>query len=114
MLRSAFCQETLHLGPSLLCEMIQVGGIPLLKALHVNFVGGYDRERAIASLKGNHADLICMGRHFLANPDLPRRWREDAPLNKYNRDTFYSQGNQGYIDYPFLDGVPESAKKFLG
>ena len=36
-----------------------------------------------------------------------------APLNKYDRPTFYSQGNQGYLDYPFMDGVPDSAAKFL-
>ncbi len=81
--------------------------------LRVTNAGGYNRERAIEALKGNHADLICVGRPFLANPDLPKRWREDAPLNKYNRDTFYSQGNDGYIDYPFLDGVPDSAKRFF-
>ncbi len=75
--------------------------------------GGYKRESAIEALKGKHTDLVCVGRQYLANPDLPRRWREDAPLNKYQRETFYTQGNEGYIDYPFLDGVPESAMKFL-
>ena len=57
---------------------------------------------------------MCLGRDCLAKPDLPRRWHENAALNKYNRDTFYTQGNEGYIDYPFLDGVPESALRFSG
>lgn len=28
------------------------------------------------------ADLVCYGRHYIANPDLPRRFRLGAPLNK--------------------------------
>lgn len=65
--------------------------------------GGYNRERAIQSLKLDHADLICFGRHYLSNPDLPKRFREHAELNKYNRDTFYTSNDAGYIDYPFLE-----------
>ncbi|KAL0021784.1 hypothetical protein WJX79_010845 [Trebouxia sp. C0005] len=64
--------------------------------------GGYNRERAIAALKQDHADLITFGRHYLANPDLPRRFRESAPLNKYDRATFYGGDDKGYTDYPFL------------
>ena len=70
------------------------------------YAGGYNRERAIESLQKEHADLICFGRTYLSNPDLPRRFREHAQLNKYNRDTFYTNDDQGYIDYPFLgEGV---------
>ena len=75
--------------------------------------GGYNRQRAIQALKSGQTDLVCLGRLYLANPDLPNRWREDAPLNRYNRDTFYTQGNEGYVDYPFLSGIPDSTKKFL-
>ncbi|DBB09760.1 TPA: hypothetical protein ACH3X3_001395 [Trebouxia sp. C0006] len=68
--------------------------------------GGYNRERAIEALQKDHADLICFGRHYLANPDLPKRFREHAELNSYNRDTFYTNDDAGYIDYPFLeDGI---------
>jgi len=39
----------------------------------------------------------------LANPDLPRRFELHAPLNKYNRETFYTHDPVvGYTDYPFL------------
>lgn len=69
----------------------------------LHYAGGYNRERAIESLQKDHADLICFGRHYLSNPDLPRRFREHAELNKYNRDTFYTNDDQGYIDYPFLE-----------
>ena len=71
--------------------------------LNVTFPGGYNRERAIEALKTNHADMITFGRQYLANPDLPNRFRQNAELNKYNRDTFYADGDEGYIDYPFLE-----------
>ena len=44
------------------------------------------------------ADAIAYGRTFLANPDLPERFRQDAPLNADNAKTWYSQGPEGYID----------------
>jgi 2,4-dienoyl-CoA reductase-like NADH-dependent reductase (Old Yellow Enzyme family) len=46
------------------------------------------------------ADLVAVGRPFLANPDLPRRWREGLPLNEPNPATFYGGGAEGYTDYP--------------
>ncbi|OFE16356.1 alkene reductase [Humibacillus sp. DSM 29435] len=49
-------------------------------------------------------DLVAVGREFLANPDLVRRWRENAPLNAPNEQTFYGGGAQGYTDYPSLAG----------
>ncbi|HEX2904546.1 MAG TPA: alkene reductase [Jatrophihabitans sp.] len=49
------------------------------------------------------AELIAVGRPFLANPDLPRRWQLDAQLNEPDPDTFYTPGPRGYIDYPTLE-----------
>jgi N-ethylmaleimide reductase len=40
---------------------------------------------------------------FLANPDLPKRFDLDAPLNDLDRNTMYGGQDQGYIDYPFLN-----------
>lgn len=37
---------------------------------------------AITSDPTGAADLVCYGRHYIANPDLPRRFRLGAPLNK--------------------------------
>ncbi len=51
------------------------------------------------------ADAISFGRTFLANPDLPERLRTGAPLNKDDMKTWYSQGPEGYIDYPALETV---------
>ena len=37
--------------------------------------------------------------------NLPKRIELDAPLNAYDRKTFYARGVEGYIDYPALDAV---------
>ncbi|WWC90126.1 uncharacterized protein L201_005059 [Kwoniella dendrophila CBS 6074] len=44
-------------------------------------------------------DLIAFGRYFISNPDLPNRLKNGYPLKKYERDTFYSSGPKGYIDF---------------
>ncbi|KAL3747128.1 hypothetical protein ACJRO7_015980 [Eucalyptus globulus] len=66
--------------------------------------GGFTRELGMKALAGGDADLISYSRLFISNPDLVYRFKVDAPLNGYNRDTFYTQDPVvGYIDYPFLD-----------
>jgi 2,4-dienoyl-CoA reductase-like NADH-dependent reductase (Old Yellow Enzyme family) len=62
----------------------------------------YDGRSAQAALDAGVADAIAFGRTFIANPDLPRRIAEDAPFNKDVARTWYSQGPEGYIDYPTL------------
>jgi N-ethylmaleimide reductase len=37
--------------------------------------GGFDQETAEAWLRQGKADLVAFGRKFLANPDLPERFR---------------------------------------
>ncbi|KAF0191538.1 MAG: NADH:flavin oxidoreductase/NADH oxidase [Gammaproteobacteria bacterium] len=64
--------------------------------------GGYDAARAESDLAAGKADLIAVGRPFLANPDLPARWRTHAPLNVPDTSTFYTPGEKGYTDYPAL------------
>lgn len=64
--------------------------------------GGFDLEAAERWLKHKRADAIVFGRKFLANPDLPERLREQAPLNQPDAKTFYGGGAKGYTDYPNL------------
>ena len=64
--------------------------------------GGYDPARAETDLTAGNGDLIAVGRHFLANPDLPARWRANAPLNQPDFGTFYTPGAKGYTDYPTI------------
>ena len=64
---------------------------------------GYDRDRALAALQSDDADLIAFGSLFIANPDLPLRLAQNAPLNVPDVSTFYGGAEKGYTDYPFLD-----------
>ena len=66
--------------------------------------GGFDKLSAEQMLQSRLADLVAFGRAFIANPDLPRRLALDAALNEPDRETFYTSGPKGYIDYPALDG----------
>ena len=64
--------------------------------------GGFDRDIAEAWLEQGQADLIAFGRKFLANPDLPERFRERKPLNVDDPSTYYGGDAKGYTDYPSL------------
>lgn len=64
--------------------------------------GNYTPDSGRAVLEAGHANLVAFGRLFISNPDLPERILKNAPLNLPDADTFYSQGPEGYIDYPFL------------
>jgi N-ethylmaleimide reductase len=57
---------------------------------------------ALAAVASGQADLVSFGRPFIANPDLGRRLRENAPWNEPDRSTFYRGGAAGYTDYPTL------------
>jgi N-ethylmaleimide reductase len=60
----------------------------------------YGFERAQAALDAGECDGIAFGRPFLANPDLPYRFANGLPLNEDVPQTWYSQGPEGYVDYP--------------
>lgn len=64
--------------------------------------GGYDRERGNLAVADGYADLVSFARLFIANPDLPERFAENAILNEPNQETFYGGDERGYTDYPFL------------
>lgn len=65
--------------------------------------GGFDAKGAEEILIKGDADLVAFGRHFISNPDLPRRIRLGLPLNPYDRGTFYGGNAHGYTDYPFYE-----------
>jgi 2,4-dienoyl-CoA reductase-like NADH-dependent reductase (Old Yellow Enzyme family) len=58
-------------------------------------------------LAGGGADAIVYGVKFLANPDLPERFRRGAQLNEPDQSTFYAPGERGYTDYPTLGQMLE-------
>ncbi|GJR32209.1 UBN2_2 domain-containing protein [Tanacetum coccineum] len=56
------------------------------------------------SLAANEEALKRFGRAFLANPDLPRRFMLNAPLNKCNGSTFYTDDPVvGYTEITVFD-----------
>jgi N-ethylmaleimide reductase len=78
---------------------------PILRGLFGGAVmvnGGYDARSANAAIARGEADLVAFGVPFLANPDLPARYRNDGPLNAADPATFYAGEEKGYIDYPAL------------
>ena len=79
---------------------------PQLKAL---FGGVYIANEKFTQATGNQvlaageADAVAYGVPFIANPDLPERFKQNAPLNAPDQSTFYAPGAKGYTDYPYLN-----------
>ena len=90
-----FARESLaepRLGPALKQAF---GGIYIANQL-------LTAESAAMLLEKGEADAVAFGQLFIANPDLPRRLAQGAPLNAPEAATFYASGPQGYTDYPSL------------
>lgn len=58
---------------------------PLLRA------GGFNRESALKAVEEfpDNDIVVVFGRHFIANPDLVFRLKENLPLTRYDRSLFY-------------------------
>jgi len=65
--------------------------------------GGFEPDTAEAIVAAGTLDAVAFGRHFISNPDLPRRIREHFPLADYDRSTFYTFDARGYTDYAAFD-----------
>jgi N-ethylmaleimide reductase len=63
---------------------------------------GYTADEATQAIAAGKLDAVAFGTGFLANPDLPARFKAKAALNPPDPATFYSPGAQGYTDYPSL------------
>jgi len=74
--------------------------------------GGFEPDTAEAIIAKGDADLASFGRHFIANPDLPKRIRLGLALNPYDRSTFYGREARGYTDYPFYQESAAVASTF--
>ncbi len=79
----------------------------LRDSFHGVFVanGGYDKERANLCIQNGLCDAVSFGTLFIANPDLPERFKADAELNKADSQTFYTSGKEGYTDYPKMNDL---------
>lgn len=75
-------------------------GGPVIVNSGFSTVTGLDDVEKI--IDGDLAELVAVGREYLANPDLAERWRTGAALNEPNPATFYGGAAEGYTDYPAL------------
>ena len=64
----------------------------------------YTADSAIAALAAGHADGIAFGCPYIANPDLVERIAAGQPWASSNPAQWYSQGAEGYTDYPAFNG----------
>jgi len=86
---------------------LRQGAAPVsLVALRQEFHGplivanGFTYTTGTRVLEENLADAAAFGRLFNANPDLPERFRLNAPLNPPDESTFYGGAEKGYPGYP--------------
>jgi 2,4-dienoyl-CoA reductase-like NADH-dependent reductase (Old Yellow Enzyme family) len=63
---------------------------------------GFDQASAEKVVGSGEVDAVAFGKLFIANPDLPNRFAQGAPLNPWNAETFYFGAANGYVDYPSL------------
>jgi 2,4-dienoyl-CoA reductase-like NADH-dependent reductase (Old Yellow Enzyme family) len=100
-----------------ICARESLGPNPIGPQLKAAFGGTYIANEkftfgtASRVLMVGEADAVAFGVPFLANPDLPERFRLNAPLNPPQPSTFYAPGPKGYIDYPFLETTAASGKR---
>lgn len=71
--------------------------------------GGFTKESGEALVEQGGTDAIVYGTKFLANPDLPERFKRNASLNDPDQSTFYVPGEHGYTDYPTLVSAVQAA-----
>ncbi|MGC6388788.1 alkene reductase [Ewingella sp. S1.OA.A_B6] len=66
----------------------------------IMYSGRYTMEKAAYILENGWGDLFGFGRTFIANPDLPARFKEGVELNPVDASTLYGGTCKGYTDYP--------------
>ncbi len=69
---------------------------------------GYTADEANTVIAADKADSVAFGVPFIANPDLPERLQAGAELNQPDPATFYTQGAEGYTDYPAMSELAEA------
>lgn len=95
-------------GIAFICARESVGDNRIGPLLKKAFGGVYianekmDKKTAEQVIASGEADAVAFGKWFIANPDLPRRLKDNAPLNPERPETFYSPTAEGYTDYPAL------------
>jgi N-ethylmaleimide reductase len=73
---------------------------PTSYLLNTGYLGGSELDDVTPLLAAGEADLVSVGRLFVSNPDLVRRWQHGIARAEWDESTFYTGGDRGYIDYP--------------
>ncbi|MEU1981877.1 alkene reductase [Nocardia sp. NPDC019395] len=73
---------------------------PTAYVLNTGYLGASELDDISPLIASDAADLVSVGRLFISNPDLVRRWERGVPRAPWDETTFYSGGDRGYIDYP--------------
>ncbi len=68
---------------------------------------GFHGDSARKAIRTGAGDAVSFARHYIGNPDLVRRLREDLPLAGFDRHTLYTPGPKGYLDYPKFGSEPD-------
>jgi len=95
-------------GIAFICARESLGDNRIGPQLKAAFGGSYIANEKFTQTTANQvlaareADAVAFGVPLLANPDLPERFRQNAPLNTPDQSTFYAPGPKGYTDYPVL------------
>jgi 2,4-dienoyl-CoA reductase-like NADH-dependent reductase (Old Yellow Enzyme family) len=115
-LKATFTYVAEQLGKrkiAFICARESLGENQLSPILKKAFGGVYidnekfTKESAEKVILNGDADAVAFGKLFIANPDLPRRFKENLALNEPDSSTFYSSGSEGYTDYPFVEATAE-------
>jgi N-ethylmaleimide reductase len=63
-------------------------------------VAGFTLPTAAAAVSEGRADMVALGQAFISNPDLAERYRNGWMITRPDVSTYYTQGAEGYTDYP--------------
>jgi 2,4-dienoyl-CoA reductase-like NADH-dependent reductase (Old Yellow Enzyme family) len=105
---STVAQELGRRGLAFVCAREHAGEDRIGPLLRERFGGpfianeAFDGALAQADLAAGRSDAVAFGKLYIANPDLVERLRRGHPLNAPDPSTFYTEGPQGYTDYPAL------------
>jgi N-ethylmaleimide reductase len=63
-------------------------------------VAGFTQPSAAAAVGEGRAEMVALGQAFISNPDLAERYRNGWMITRPDISTYYTQGAEGYTDYP--------------
>ncbi len=61
--------------------------------------GGFDQEKGNKVIEEGDADMVAYGKPYVSNPDLVKRFEQNVSLTDWDKDTFYTPGKKGFLDY---------------